>query len=102
MKAHKMLDRAITEKDWRQVVVEYARLNGWLAYFTWRSDHSPVGFPDLVLVRAGRLVVAELKREGRKPTPAQADWLAALAGVPGVEVALWQPSDWVKVRDSLL
>lgn len=89
---------------------------GWLAYHTYRSDRSPAGFPDLTLVHpaAGLLRFAELKKQKRSnPTPAQAEWLEALAlverradhdrswsevsdGLPNdplIEVYLWRPLD---------
>lgn len=79
---------------------------GWLGYHTHRSDRSPAGFPDLVLVRGPRLIFAELKRQARsaKPTPAQEEWLDRLgvveravadanATVASVEVYLWRPED---------
>lgn len=89
---------------------------GWLGYHTHRSDRSPAGFPDLVLVRRGRLIFAELKRQDRKakPTPAQDAWLDELELVtrhvehdaawsevawpdgdngPAVGVYLWRPED---------
>ena len=84
---------------------------GWgLAYHTHRSDRSPAGFPDLVLVnvRAGRLVFAELKRQRKsaKPSPAQVAWLEGLEQVrysagdyeqhppfEPVRVYLWRPLD---------
>lgn len=96
------LDGTYTEKAWSQVVVDYAQLYGWLVYRTWNSIHSPKGFPDLALVRSRRLVFSELKAEKGRVSPNQAAWLAQLAEVPGVEVYLWRPSDWPKVRDLLL
>jgi len=54
---------------------------GWLGYHTHRSDRSPAGFPDLVLVHpgAGRMIFAELKRQKRSnPTEAQVEWLDAV------------------------
>lgn len=96
------LDGAYTEKAWAQVVVDYAELRGWLVYRTWRSDHSPAGYPDLTMVRGARLVVAELKSQKGKLSPAQTGWLARLGAVPGIEVyGPWRPSDWTAVRDLL-
>lgn len=85
---------------------------GWRAYFTWRSVHSPAGFPDLVLVHAaaGRLLFVELKRDlparpspstlkKLSPTPAQQAWLDDLAAVAAlcgghIKVCVWRPADW--------
>jgi len=91
-----------TEAAWRDVVVQYARLRGWLCYWTWRSDHSPRGFPDLVLVRAGRLIAAELKSEAGRLRPEQEAWLRALRDVPAIQTAVWRPSQWEEVRDALV
>ena len=69
-----------------------AHIYGWrLVYHTFRSQHSPSGFPDYVLVRE-RVVFAELKTEKGKPTPFQTEWLDGLRSA-GAEVYLWRPSD---------
>lgn len=91
----------ISEKEWRQLVVDYAHLMGWRVYFTWRSVHSPAGYPDLTMVRRDRLIVAELKTETGKLSAEQIRWLTDLDGVPGVETFTWRPSAWVEVRDVL-
>jgi hypothetical protein len=62
------------------------------------------GWPDWTIARkAGipgpepRVIVRELKREGKDPTPAQQDWLDALkAG--GVDADVWRPSDLLSGR----
>lgn len=51
------------EKELRQCVVDTARLFGWLVYWTHRSEHSPAGFPDLVLLRNRSILWVELKRD---------------------------------------
>lgn len=81
---------------------------GWRGYHTHRSEHSPAGFPDLCLVKDGRLVFAELKTERGKTTEDQDGWLEDLGIVedvarhrttvedahrPIVSVYLWRPSD---------
>lgn len=93
---------SIKEKRWREQVVTWATRADWLVYFTWRSTHSPAGFPDLVLVRDGRLVVAELKTEhAPEPKGLQAAWLAALREC-GIEVFVWRPHHEAQVRRVLL
>ena len=75
-----------TEEGFQGWVVDFAKRAArppWMRYHTRNSKGSDPGFPDLVLLRPGRLVVAELKvhpfsqKRGR-PTDAQAAWLAAL------------------------
>jgi hypothetical protein len=80
----------MTERDLQQAVVHVARLYGWRVYHTWTSIHSNAGFPDLVLVRDGRLVVVELKSDRGVLSPAQDAWLADLRQTP-VEVYVWRP-----------
>lgn len=104
--------RAGTEAGFTKAVIDYAHLTGWLAaHFrttrTQRRDGSihyqtPVqgdgaGFPDLLLVRGGRVLAAELKMPGRKTTPEQDAWLRAFrtAGVPAY---LWVPGDWPEIE----
>ena len=91
----------LSEKAFRQQVLDLARLLGWKAYFTWASLHSPAGFPDLVMARPPRLIITELKSEAGAFTVAQEAWLEALAGCPGVEVYRWRPSDWDGIVQTL-
>ena len=91
------MSTAISEKDFRQQILDLAKLTGWKCYFTWNSLHSPSGFPDLVMVRDRRQVFAELKSEKGKLTEYQLEWLKALQEVPGNEVFVWRPSDWENI-----
>ncbi len=85
--------RPETEKGFQDAVIELAKLRGWKCYHTWNSRHSEAGFPDLLMLRGARIVAAELKRDGRKATPQQDDWLLAFAKA-GVMVYEWHPRDW--------
>jgi hypothetical protein len=91
----------VTEAELQANVLELAGLHGWLGYHTHDSRRSAAGFPDLVLVRGDRLVFAELKREGRYPTPAQRTWLAALGAVTKIDAQLWRPGDWPAIEQAL-
>ena len=95
------LSSLMTEKEFQAQVTETAKLLGWKVYFTWRSFHSPSGFPDLVMVRLSRIIFAELKSEKGKVSPAQQEWLDALAGPEKCEVYLWKPSSWDEVLEIL-
>lgn len=83
----------MTEKELERIVKDAANLFGWARYHTHRSDFSPAGWPDEALCRPPRLVLAELKGEKGKPSPAQQDWLDRLGQVETVETYLWYPAD---------
>jgi hypothetical protein len=105
----------VLERGFQDAVVDLARLNGWrTAHFrpalTQKGWRTPVaadgaGFPDLILARGPRLVVAELKRESGKTSGEQDQWLDAFAAVaamnPLVEVHVWRPSDWDTIAATL-
>jgi hypothetical protein len=103
--------RRITERDFQRAVVELARLHGWRVHHTrpslnrrgqWRTPiQGDAGFPDLVLARNGRIIFAELKRTGERPTQQQHMWLQTLALCNGVEVYVWNPDDWVRIVEIL-
>jgi hypothetical protein len=91
--------RGIREREWQKHVMEIATQLGWLYYHA--PDNKPVngrvqnitaGFPDLVLVKAPRIVYAELKRETGKLSPAQEKWLYLLKAC-GQEAYVWRPSN---------
>src|SRR2546428_10146595 len=90
----------VPERDFLQQVKDLAGFSGWLAYHTLDSRGSEAGFPDLVLVRRGRVVFAELKSEDGKLSQVQARWLLGLA-IAGAEVHLWRPSDWPQIEAGL-
>lgn len=83
-----------SEKSFLQAVRELARALGYLEYHTHNSRHSTAGFPDLILLRGTRLIVAELKTDKGRVTPDQEDWLQAFARLPDVRVFCWRPKDW--------
>ena len=83
----------LTEKEFQSQVVTLARILGWLVYHPYDSRRSEPGFPDLTMVRAGRLIFAELKSETGKVTLAQKDWARELE-LSDAEYYLWRPADW--------
>lgn len=106
------INESISEKEFMTMVIELCHLYGWRAahfrtslsqsgrYFT-AVQGDAAGFPDLVLVRDGRAIVAELKSEKGKVTSIQKDWLDTLSTVAGIGVYVWKPSDWDKITELL-
>lgn len=85
------------EKDLQQLVVDLARLNGWLAFHAYDSRRSEPGFPDLTMARGDRLLFVELKgAKGRLSAP-QRLWLERLRAT-GCEVYVVRPADWEAVE----
>lgn len=101
----------MTEREFQREVIRYARSRGWMvAHFgnsvkivrqgsTYKTipDPDAAGFPDLVMARRGRLVFAELKAKGKKPTEKQRAWLDVLES-PNHEVYVWQPDAMVEIE----
>jgi hypothetical protein len=87
---------APAEKEWRAHVLELARHHGW------RSSREP-GWPDLVLVRAPRLLAVELKTDRGTMRPEQRACLADLqlvadAAGGALEVDVWRPAHLERVQ----
>ena len=84
----------MTEKALMAATMTMARWLGFLAYHTWRSDHSAPGFPDAVLLHPdGRILVVEFKTTIGKVTPIQQTWLDGFKAC-GVPAYVWRPADW--------
>ena len=88
----------MSEKQWQQRIVEFAEWHHWRCFHPYDSRRSTAGWPDLAFVRRGRLVLAELKTDTGKVSPAQREWLGDLSAVVGIEVFVWRPSDWPTVQ----
>lgn len=83
---------AMSEDELQAKVEALAREFGWIFYHTHDSRRSQKGFPDLVMVRRGRIIWRELKTMTGKPTPEQRTWLDALAKA-NADVGIWRPID---------
>jgi hypothetical protein len=97
----------VREADFQRRVIETAQWNRWLVHHsrpvqdsdgTWSTPiQGDPGLPDLVLVRGGVVLLAELKSDGGRPTKEQMKWLDE-AGPCG---RLWRPADWALVLEEL-
>ena len=94
---------SMTEKAFEAKVKKLARDNGWMYYHTWRSYHSPAGFPDCVMVRPPKIIFAELKSQRGKLSPQQEEWITRLycCRSKDIRVYTWRPSDWDKIVEIL-
>ena len=87
----------VTEAQFQEEVVRVARGLGWLVMHlpiitTPRKKlYDNLGFPDLVLARAGVVHIWELKAEKGLPTTLQCEWLLATGG------KVFWPSDWDEI-----
>lgn len=90
----------ISEAQWQANVLRLADLGAWTSYHTHDSRRSRKGFPDLVLIRPGEMLVAELKTDTGRLTPEQEQWLYLFA-TAGVETQVWRPRDLAAVTARL-
>jgi hypothetical protein len=89
------VDEILTETQFQGLVLDVAETFGWEVFHDGDSRRSNAGFPDLVLVKDGRIIFAELKREKDSyPSKPQMNWLALLSQAAGdnVMAVLWRPS----------
>ncbi len=95
-----------SEAGFMRTVIEYASLRNWLVFHDADSRKNPAGLPDLILVRNGVLVAAELKSAKGRLRSGQRTWLEALGAVAeasngAVKVFVWRPADWAEVVKTL-
>lgn len=90
-----------SERAFQAAVVAFAQLHNWRVYHTFDSRRSDPGFPDLLLVRNGVVVIAELKAQKGRCTPAQVEWLEAFDAAKHKLVRVWRPSDWKEIETVL-
>lgn len=89
----------LTEAAWRREVIEFARRHGWLVSYIPNSVRvvGDRGVPDLVLARAGVVLLIELKRDGARATANQLRWLKQI----GAGGRLWSPADRAEMERTL-
>lgn len=101
-----MTPTRLSEADFQQRVIDYAQLKGWRVVhhrparqgMRWvTAVTGDAGAPDLVLARAGRVLLVELKSATGRFRPGQAEWIAA-AGAHG---RVWRPADWPMIMEEL-
>jgi len=103
--------RTITEKQFQALVIQLAKLNGWMVFHpmpvqnskgVWRTAVAgDAGFPDLVLAHATKgLIIAELKSRLGRTTKGQDEWLDTLR-LAGAETYVWRFSDLRAIKARL-
>jgi hypothetical protein len=85
-----LLADSMTERQLQDAVRRAAAETGWLHYHPYDSRRSEPGWPDSVFVKGDRILYRELKAAKGRLTPAQRQWLDALA-IAGQDVAVWRP-----------
>jgi hypothetical protein len=96
---------AITEAQFQRQVKEVLKNLGYVVWTFPIMKRTTAGVPDLTFWnpnRPGRLHMWELKRERGRVRPEQAEAIAHLSTVPGVDARIVRPSDWETLRWGLL
>jgi hypothetical protein len=82
----------VNERQFQASIVEAAGYAGWSCYWTWNSQHSPAGWPDLVLLKDGRILIYECKTAQGRIRPEQLACLALLQAA-GIPARIVRPAD---------
>lgn len=100
------------ETECEKTIVQAAMRYGWLVHGTraamtakgeWRTAlKGHPGFPDLILVRDGQLLIVELKRHPNKVEPSQQIWLDSLRAAGVNALVLWVPDEMQAFIDHIL
>ena len=91
----------MTERELQKAVIQLAETTGWMVYHVQNVKgklraKTSVGFPDLIMIRDGKLVVAELKSKKGRLSPDQITWLAEFNWLDGnCRVFVWRPEQWL-------
>lgn len=89
---------AMTEAELQTNVIDLARAYGWLVVhqrpaLTTSGYRTAIqgdkGFPDLVMAKRGRVLLAELKSQTGRLTAEQQAWVTASGAY------VWRPLDWL-------
>lgn len=98
----------MTGEQLKEQVLDLAALRGWKrAHFRkarsnkgWRTpvQADGQGFPDLILVKPGRMIAAECKGQRESLTVEQVNWLQLLDTVPGITADVWRPAHWKRIE----
>lgn len=99
------LDLFPRESDWQRNVINTFTPPrgpdmGWEVYHTDDSRRSQSGFPDVIAIHTGAAIGAAIElKTGKKTivTDDQKRWLWAFSYLPGFEVYLWVPSDFLEM-----
>lgn len=94
-RVHKELEQAFLNAGWHSKS-ECLKSLRQLDARAFERVHSEPGFPDLIILHNGYLLVAECKSEQGKLTEAQREWLQAF-GLTEAQVCIWRPSNWDEI-----
>lgn len=93
----------MTEDEFLRQIIELAHVYQWRVHherpaWTNKGWRTPIqgdrGFPDLVLARSPRVIIAEVKSDKGRLTREEREWLEEMEGCPGVESFIWRPRMW--------
>lgn len=89
------------ESLFRRRVIKFAKLRGWLVFYTADSVGSAPGEFDLRLYRPPRVIHAELKSEHGHLSQDQKRVRTVYEACPGLETYVWKPSDQAAIWETL-
>ena len=92
-KGRQILLETVGERRWQVQVRAWLHRAGFVSYHTFDSRKSEPGFPDIIAILPGVVIIAvELKTNRGRVTSSQQFWLDAFRSV-GIYTGVWRPRD---------
>lgn len=82
------------------MISKHLRRRGWLVHKNHGGPMVAPGWPDLICIKAGRVVFLEVKRPGERPTKIQEHVLGQLAGQQVPASVVYSVEDAIKFCES--
>jgi|HubBroStandDraft_5_1064220.scaffolds.fasta_scaffold2299985_1 hypothetical protein len=101
MTSRDIVVNSATEDQLLSYVTDMLGYKGWLWHHAGDSRRSSAGLPDIVAVRGGRVIFAELKTAKGRFRAEQLRWFDRLLACPGVETYCWRPMDLEDIAEIL-
>ena len=113
MSLRSVLNKAMNERDFQKAIIDAAHQLGWfVAHFRpaqirlgkWVTpvQADGAGFPDLVMVKDGMMIIAEVKTERGVLSPEQRIWISKMSALERknrgvVLIRVWKPRHWDQI-----
>lgn len=100
--SRRKLNLAVSEADFQRTITDMLDAGRYLWFHDHDSRRNRAGLPDIIAVKAPRLIFIECKTSKGIVSGPQQEWLDELARCTSVEAHLFRPDDGQRAQEVLL